>query len=36
MKLGGGKDGFATASEGEDEDEEAPARPARKTAARRR
>ncbi|TES65801.1 ribosome silencing factor [Burkholderia cepacia] len=40
MKLGGGKgNGFATASEGdedEDEEEAAPARPARKTAARRR
>jgi ribosome-associated protein len=36
MKLGGGKDGFATASESEDDEEEAPARPARKTAARRR
>ncbi|AOR69174.1 ribosome silencing factor [Burkholderia stabilis] len=38
MKLGGGKgpNGFATASEGEDDEEEAPARPARKTAARRR
>ncbi|MCA7886435.1 ribosome silencing factor [Burkholderia contaminans] len=39
MKLGGGKgNGFATASEGDDEEEEqaAPARPARKTAARRR
>ena len=38
MKLGGGKgNGFAQASEGDDEEEEAaPARPARKTAARRR
>ncbi|AOJ32172.1 ribosome silencing factor [Burkholderia metallica] len=40
MKLGGGKgNGFATASESdgdEDEEEAAPARPARKTAARRR
>ncbi|MBN3797130.1 ribosome silencing factor [Burkholderia sp. Ac-20392] len=40
MKLGGGKgNGFAQASEGEGDDEEeeaAPARPARKTAARRR
>ncbi|WP_269506114.1 ribosome silencing factor [Burkholderia sp. IMCC1007] len=39
MKLGGGKapNGFATASDEEDDDEEAaPARPARKTAARRR
>ncbi|MEN2472936.1 ribosome silencing factor [Burkholderia stabilis] len=39
MKLGGGKgtNGFATASEDEDDEEEAPAaRPARKTAARRR
>lgn len=38
MKLGGGKgNGFAHTSEGDDEEEEAaPARPARKTAARRR
>ncbi|KAF1037719.1 MAG: Ribosomal silencing factor RsfS [Burkholderia lata] len=38
MKLGGGKgNGFAQASEGDDDEEEAaPARPARKTAARRR
>ncbi|AOJ38637.1 MULTISPECIES: ribosome silencing factor [Burkholderia] len=38
MKLGSGKgNGFAQASEGdEDEEEAAPARPARKTAARRR
>ncbi|VWB91731.1 ribosome silencing factor [Burkholderia lata] len=38
MKLGGGKgNGFAQASEGDDEEEDAaPARPARKTAARRR
>ncbi|RQR52115.1 ribosome silencing factor [Burkholderia sp. Bp9140] len=40
MKLGGSKgpNGFATASEDEDDEEEAPARPApaRKTAARRR
>lgn len=38
MKLGGdkGQSGLATASEGDDEEEEAPARPARKTAARRR
>ncbi|MGR3908007.1 ribosome silencing factor [Burkholderia sp. SR8] len=39
MKLGGGKgpNGLATASEDEDDEEEAaPARPARKTAARRR
>lgn len=39
MKLGGGKgpNGFATASEDEEDEEEAPAaRPARKTAARRR
>ena len=39
MKLGGGKgNGFAQASEGDDEEEEeaAPARPARKTTARRR
>ncbi|VWC80638.1 ribosome silencing factor [Burkholderia lata] len=38
MKLGGGKgNGFAQASEGDDEEEEAaPARPARKTATRRR
>lgn len=39
MKLGGSKgNGFAQASEGDDEEEEeaAPARPARKTAARRR
>ncbi|RQV29063.1 ribosome silencing factor [Burkholderia cenocepacia] len=38
MKLAGGKgNGFATASEDEDDEEEAaPARPARKTAARRR
>ncbi|MBN3835329.1 ribosome silencing factor [Burkholderia sp. Ac-20344] len=39
MKLGGGKgNGFATASESDEDEEEeaAPARPARKTAARRR